>query len=78
MKLRAGTIKRIHVNQHTIKRNRKLGEQAPPLRVKNRGQNIEARKVCIRGASQVLYRPDRPLGCGARCWIETFAEVEVS
>jgi len=27
--------------------------------------------------ARVIYSPDKPLDCGAKCWIETFNEVVV-
>lgn len=71
------TIKRIHVNQHVIRSNRKNNLCDPPIRVKTSRENIPAHQVSIDGPSQLLYRPDQPLNCGARLWIETHAPVTV-
>jgi hypothetical protein len=73
--LRAGLLKRIHVNQHAIRRNHKLGTQDPPITIKTSRQNIKALDVQIDGPSRLVYSPDKPLSCGARLWIETRAEV---
>ena len=70
-------IKRIHVNQHVIKRNRKTGENEPVLTVKTYKSNTYGYTVTIHGPSQVIYSPDKPLSCGAHVWIETEAEVEI-
>ena len=70
-------IKRIHVNQHVIKRNRKTGENEPVLTVKPYKCNTYGHTVTIHGPSQVIYSPDKPLSCGAHVWIETEAEVEI-
>ena len=67
--------KRIHVNQHIIKRNGKTGERDPPLTCKTYKQNIKCKEVEILGACKVVYRPDKPLSCGAKVWIETDSEV---
>jgi hypothetical protein len=67
----------IHVNQHVIRRNLKSGSQDPVLTVKTYNSNIYAHEVDIRGASKVVYSPDKPLSCGARVWIETEARVDV-
>ena len=72
-----GTIKRIHVNQHVIRRNRKHDESAPPFSVKNRGQSFAAYHVDVLGHSEVVYSPDKPLACGAHVWIETKSTVFV-
>jgi hypothetical protein len=70
-----GLLKRIHVDQHTIRRNRKFGTDEPPISIKTYRENVKCLAVQIDGPSQVLYRPDKPLSCGARLWIETRAEV---
>lgn len=68
----------IHVNQHKIKSNAKAGADEPVLTVKTYKSNTYAHEVAIHGPSRVVYSPDKPLSCGARVWIETEAEVEVT
>lgn len=68
----------IHVNQHVIKRNAKNGTDDPVITVKNYKSNTYARDVAIHGPSRVVYSPDKPLACGARVWVETEAEVEIT
>jgi hypothetical protein len=65
----------IHVNQHKVKANAKHGTREPVLTVKTYKSNDYAHTATIAGASKVVYRPDKPLSCGARVWIETEAEV---
>ncbi len=65
----------VHVNQHKIKRNQKTGEREPVLTVKTYKSNTYAHEVEIAGPCKVVYRPDKPLSCGARVWIETEGEV---
>ena len=65
----------IHVNQHVIKRNSKLGENNPVLTVKTYNSNTYAHEVEIQGPSRTIYSPDKPLSCGTRVWIETTAPV---
>ena len=65
----------IHVNQHIIKQNRKNNESKPVLTVKTYNSNRYARSVQILGPSTVVYRPEKPLSCGATVWIETESEV---
>jgi len=67
----------VHVNQHVIKANRKSGDVEPPLTVKTYKSNQYATSVRIDGPSRIVYRPDKPLSCGAHVWIETRAEVKV-
>lgn len=66
------TLKRIHVNQHKIRR-----KEAQVLSIKNRGSTTVADEVEIKGPSTVVYRPDKPLSCGARVWVETRAPIVV-
>ena len=68
----------IHVNQHVIKDNSKTGERNPVLTVKTYKSNTYAHEVEIKGDSKVVYSPDKPLGCGAKVWIETNNEVIIS
>lgn len=70
--------KKIHVNQHVIKKNQKLGTNDPAITVKTYKHNRYAHKVEIDGPSTVVYSPDKPLSCGARVWIETEADVYLS
>lgn len=69
--------KKIHINQHVIKRNRKTGEREPVITVKTYKSNDYGHEVIIDGPCRVVYSPDKPLSCGAHVWIETNAEVEV-
>ena len=67
----------IHVNQANIKHNTKGEDQRPVLTIKTYKSNTYANEVAIKGESIVVYRPDHPLSCGARVWIETQAPVLV-
>ena len=69
--------KRIHVNQHNIKANKKYGSKLPVLTVKTYKGNHKGNEVNIHGPSKVIYSPDKPLSCGARVWIETDALVDL-
>ena len=69
--------KRIHVNQHKIKSNKKYGLNEPVLTVKTYKDNFYGSTVAIEGASTVVYSPDKPLSCGAKVWIETDSKVRV-
>jgi hypothetical protein len=68
-------LKRIHVDQHAIRRNKRLGTDEPPISVKTYRENIKCLEVEIDGPSRLVYQPDKPLSCGARLWIETRAAV---
>jgi len=67
----------VHVNQHIIKKNRKTGDREPVLTVKTYKSNDYATEVEVSGPSKVIYRPDKPLSCGAVCWIETEGEIRI-
>ena len=69
--------KRIHVNQHKIRSNKKHDLNEPVITVKTSKSNDYGHEVEILGPSKVIYSPDKPLSCGARVWIETEAEVNV-
>jgi len=71
----------IHVNQHVIRKNTKHQTDEPCLTVKTYKENRYAREAIIRDGdgievARVVYRPHKPLSCGARCWIETQLDVE--
>ena len=65
----------IHVDQATIKRNRKENINEPPLIVRTYKGTSRAQQVDILGPSRLLNSPHKPLSCGARVWIETESEV---
>ena len=69
----------IHVNQHVIKSNRKHGRQDPVLTAKHKGKATYSHTAAIMHngveVARVVYRPDKPLGCGAHVWIETGMDV---
>jgi hypothetical protein len=73
--LRDGILKRIHVDQHTIKRNARTGTSEPPISVKVSRGSLRCHAVEIVGPSTVIYSPDKPLACGARVWVETRAQL---
>ena len=65
----------IHVNQHNIKHNSKTGDNKPVLTVKTYKSNDYAHEVHVNGPCKIVYRPNDPLSCGAKVWIETQDEV---
>ena len=65
----------IHVNQHNIKHNSKTGDNKPVLTVKTYKSNDYAHEVFVKGPCKIVYRPNDPLSCGAKVWIETQDEV---
>ena len=69
--------KRIHVNQHKIRSNAKHGTDDPVITVKTYKSNEYGSNVEIEGPSKVIYSPNKPLGCGAKVWIETDSDVKI-
>lgn len=72
----------IHVNQHNIRRNATKGTSEPVLTVKTYKSNDYANEAVIKSSdgtelARIIYRPDKPLSCGARVWIETEHDVEI-
>jgi len=74
-------LSRIHVNRHAIAKNKKYGTKDPVISVKQSKKNIRGHtaKVVVDGrvVCEVIYRPEKPLSCGAVLWIETNEEVVV-
>lgn len=68
-------VKRIHVDQHIVKRNRKEGRSDPPLTIQTSRGAIKAHEVTINGSSTLRNTPDKPLSCGAVIYIETQAPI---
>ena len=65
----------IHVNQHKIKHNTKHGTDEPVLTIKTYKDNDYAHEAVLRTkdgeqVAKIIYRPHKPLSCGARVWIE--------
>ena len=69
---------RIHVNTHKLRFNRRHGTNNPVITIKTSHSNRYAHKVEILGPSTVIYRPEKPLSCGARIWIETDSKVKIA
>lgn len=71
---------RIHVNQHNIRANRNRNAGLPVVTVKDYKQNRKTNQAEVvdedgRVVCRVVYRPDKPLPCGAHVWVETELEV---
>lgn len=68
----------IHVNQHNIKYNRKNSCNAKPvITVKTYKGNTYCDSIEILGPSKLVYSPDKPLKCGAVCYLLTESEVKL-
>jgi hypothetical protein len=67
----------IHVNQHNIKYNNKIcgGKKKPVLSVKDYKTNTYCNNIKIYDKQgklllELKYRPENPLSCGAKVWLE--------
>ena len=67
--------KKININQHKIRSNKKNNTEEPVITVKTSKSNNYAKEVDILGKSKLVYKPTKPLPCGARVWIETEDKV---
>jgi hypothetical protein len=67
--------KRIHINQHVIRANKKNNLNNPVITIKTSKSNTYASEVEILGKSKIIYSPDKPLSCGAKVWIETSDKI---
>jgi hypothetical protein len=73
----------IHVNRHNIAANKRNGDTDQPVfTVKTYKSNDRANRVQLhdkegRMVGEFVYRPDKPLPCGAVAWFETKADVDV-
>ncbi len=73
----------IHVNRHNIAANKKAGNANKPVfTVKTymdnrRGNGVRLLDKDGREIARFVYRPEKPLACGAVAWLETSAEVVV-
>ena len=62
----------IHVNSHNIKYNSKHKKaQKPVIAVKGKEKGY-VKTLEIPVPCRIVYRPDKPLSCGAKVWIETY------
>jgi hypothetical protein len=69
--------KRIHINQHKIRSNNTHNTREPVIAVRTYKKVHYGDNVKIKGDSEVIYSPNKPLSCGARVWIETTSDIEI-
>lgn len=67
----------IHINQHKIRSNIKASpeDREPVITVKTYNSNTYANSVAIKDdygkvIARIIHNQDKPLSCGAKCWIE--------
>ena len=71
--------KKIHINMHKIRANKKHGTNEPVITVKTYKSNTYGHEVEILGPSKVVYghNGEKILNCGARVVIETESEYKI-
>ena len=74
--------KRIHINQHLIRANKKHNERNAVITAKTYKDNWKGNRLVIydvegNAVATVIYNPNHPLPCGAQVWIETKSRVSV-
>ena len=73
---------KIHVNSHRIKQNKVKEHKEPVITCKTYKSNTYAKEVAIldeneKEVARIVYRPDKPLSCGAVVWIETENTIKI-
>jgi hypothetical protein len=73
----------IHVNRHNIATNKRRGDSDQPVftvktyKSNNRGNAVKLLDSDGNVVATFVYRPDKPLSCGAVAWLETNLDVAV-
>lgn len=71
-------LTRIHVRRDVIAKDKKTGTVGKAIGVETAGKPKRyGRRVRVIGRIDFIYRPDKPLRCGARAWAETYGKVIV-
>lgn len=69
----------IHINPNKIRDNMRTfdSERQHVILVQTDFHAYTGDEIEIKGPSKIIYRPHKPLPCGARVWVETDADVFV-
>lgn len=70
-------LSRIHVNRHHVAANRRDGGSRAVFTVASSKGSRRGNRVTCHGPCVFVYRPEKPLRCGARAWVETRGDVTV-
>lgn len=69
----------IHVAQDAIRRNTKTGGNEPAIIIRDHRGARRATEINLIVGDQIVgkfvYRPHKPLSCGARVWLELDTDV---
>ena len=69
-----GCLKRLHVNQHLL-RKAVAGEDVCPYTVQYKGRSFPCKSAEITGRMTAVNAISKPLSCGARLYLQTTDEV---
>ena len=72
----------LHVNRNVLQSNAKHGANEPPIRLQEGSQVSYAHEIDMvdengRVVLSFIYRPNDPLPCGGKLWIETDLECRL-
>jgi hypothetical protein len=72
----------LHVNRNVLQSNAKHGANEPPLRLQEGSRVSYAHEIDVvdengRVVLSFIYRPEAPLPCGGKLWIETELECRL-
>jgi hypothetical protein len=62
--------RRVHVNQHVLRRNRKTGQSDPVVSIRTY-KGTERVRTFLADGGELVASPAHPLSCGAKYWFET-------
>jgi len=68
----------IHINRNIIQYNTKHNTNFPVVRIQYGKDIVYCKSVKWDGPSEMIYDPENPLKCGAKLWIETESELEIT
>ena len=67
----------IHINRNVIQHNAKYNKTLPVCRIQEGKKTRYGQEVEIHGPSKMVYKPESPLRCGAKLWIETESDITI-
>lgn len=72
----------IHINRNVIQQNAKRDVKLPVCRVQQGTKTRYGMEVVLydkdhNEVGRLIYRPDSPLKCGAKLWIEYHEHIEI-
>ncbi len=65
----------IHVNRNVLAANKKHGRNEPAIIIRQGAKRTYCHEVEIAPGVRMVQNEEKPLDCGARCWIECDGET---